>query len=81
MDQQTVDAAVYNLMVMDHNGELALPEPWIDGKGDTIVAWTPHDGPVLACYMNMLGLDVPEALNELHSSLFNPRIVRGPRRA
>ena len=82
MDQQTIDAAIYNLMVMDHNGELALPEPWLNNKGETIVAWTPDDGSVLHCWMNMLGLDDPDALAAgTHGYLFNPQIPRGPRRA
>jgi hypothetical protein len=81
MDQQTIDAAVYNLMIMDHNGELELPQPWTNSKGDAIVAWTDDDGPVLTCYLNMLGLDEPPDAGNVHSFLFNPQIPRGPRRA
>ena len=81
MEQQVIDAATLNLMIMDHNGELALPEPWFNGKGETIIPWTDQDGPVLACYMNMLGLDEPGALDQTSAALSGFRIPRGPRRA
>jgi hypothetical protein len=81
MNRQTIDAAIYNLQIMDHNGELQLPQPWTNDKGDTQIPWDVEThGPVLACYMNMLGLDLPSDEYMSTASLANFRIPRGPRK-
>lgn len=50
-------AAIRNLKVMAHNGELRLPEPWEDAAGNTYTPWNVEkDGSLLACYLDMLGL-------------------------
>lgn len=48
--------AIRNLEIMDHNGELALPEPWMDGEVQ-VASWDPSEGTVLDCYLDMLGLN------------------------
>lgn len=50
--------AIANLQLMVELGELRIPEPWINDRGQVQVPWCEDaDGDVLACYMDILGLN------------------------
>lgn len=50
--------AVQTLQEMADDGQLQFPEPWINDRGATVVAWDEEeDGGVLACYLDMFGLN------------------------
>lgn len=49
-------AVICRLQEMDAQGQLHYPDPWINVAGDEVVAWGEDDGPVVACYIDMLGL-------------------------
>ena len=51
-------AAIANLEIMIANGELHFPEPWTTDAGHVRQSWDPEaDGDLLACYMDILGLN------------------------
>lgn len=57
IDEHTKQRAIRVLKIMEHNGELHYPEPWVDDKGNIIIPWGDGDGALLDCWMDMLGLN------------------------
>lgn len=58
LDRETAaEQAALNLKIMAHNGELHIPEAWINDLEEQIIPWGPEDGDVFDCYMDILGLN------------------------
>lgn len=54
--EECKQAVIAQLQDMYGAGQLHYPDPWINAAGDEVVAWSVDDGPVVACYIDMLGL-------------------------
>lgn len=58
MHQAMADEAICTLQHLIEQGRIGFPQPWTNRHGHTVISWDPDtDGDVLACYLDMLGLN------------------------
>lgn len=71
MSKERNGIVIERLQEMIAAGLLHIPEPSVDANGNVQVPWSEEtDGDVLACYMNILGL------NEHDERTFHPSPLR-----
>lgn len=58
LEPEVEGMATQVLQEMADAGELHIPAPWTNDRGERVIAWDMDaDGSALACYLDMLGLN------------------------